>query len=240
MNGLGRETLAAEYARRRTPELRDAAVEAYLPAARSVARKFTGRGVDEDDLFQVASLVMVKALERFDPEKGVKFVSFAVPSMVGEVRNYFRDSARLIRLPRRGVQLSAQAAKARSELEQELGRSPRADELAQRLNASLDDVLQALEISGHRMLSLDSGSDAEEETPLESYLGETDANLEAFERDEQLRSAMSALDGRQREVIRLRFFESLSQRQVAERLDLSQMTVSRIERQALDALKKKL
>ena len=90
------------------------------------------------------------------------------------------------------------------------------------------------------MLSLDSGSDAEEETPLESYLGETDANLEAFERDEQLRSAMSALDGRQREVIRLRFFESLSQRQVAERLDLSQMTVSRIERQALDALKKKL
>lgn len=237
---MDREALAAEYARRRSPELRDAATEAYLPAARSVARRFAGRGVEEDDLFQVASLAMVKALERFDPEKGVRFISFAVPSMVGEVRNYFRDSARLIRLPRRGVQLSVQAAKARSELEQELGRSPRADELAERLQASLDDVLQALEISGHRMLSLDSGSDAEEEAPLESFLGEMDASMEAFERDEQIQSAMNALDERQREVIRLRFFEGLSQRQTAERLGLSQMTVSRIERQALDALKKKL
>lgn len=237
---MDREALAAEYARRRSPELRDAATEAYLPAARSVARRFAGRGVEEDDLFQVASLAMVKALERFDPEKGVRFISFAVPSMVGEVRNYFRDSARLIRLPRRGVQLSVQAAKARSELEQELGRSPRADELAERLQASLDDVLQALEISGHRMLSLDSGSDAEEEAPLESFLGEMDASMEAFERDEQIQSAMNALDERQREVIRLRFFEGLSQRQAAERLGLSQMTVSRIERQALDALKKKL
>ena len=212
-------------------------VRAYLPAARSVARKFAGRGVDEDDLFQVASLAMVKALDRFDPEKGVKFVSYVIPSMVGEVRNYFRDSARLIRLPRRGVQLAAQVNRARGELEQALGRSPRADEIADRLNVRLEDVLEALEIYNHRTISLDS---EDEETPIENFVGAEDAALEAFETSEQLAGAMSALSERERSVIRMRFFENLSQRQIAEKLNLSQMTVSRVERQALDALKKNI
>ena len=193
--------------------------------------------MDEDDLFQVASLAMVKALERFDPEKGVKFVSYVIPSMVGEVRNYFRDSARLIRLPRRGVQLAAQVNRARGELEQALGRSPRADEIADRLNVRLEDVLEALEIYNHRTISLDS---EDEETPIENFVGAEDAALEAFETSEQLAGAMSALSERERSVIRMRFFENLSQRQIAEKLNLSQMTVSRVERQALDALKKNI
>ena len=121
MNGLGRETLAAEYARRRTPELRDAAVEAYLPAARSVARKFTGRGVDEDDMFQVASLAMVKALERFDTGRGIQFASFVTPAMVGEVKNYFRDRSRAIRPPRRAMELARLVDATREKLIQRLG-----------------------------------------------------------------------------------------------------------------------
>lgn len=193
--------------------------------------------MDEDDLFQVASLAMVKALDRFDPEKGVKFVSYVIPSMVGEVRNYFRDSARLIRLPRRGVQLAAQVNRARGELEQALGRSPRADEIAGRLNVRLEDVLEALEIYNHRTISLDS---EDEETPIENFVGAEDAALEAFETSEQLAGAMSALSERERSVIRMRFFENLSQRQIAEKMNLSQMTVSRVERQALDALKKNI
>lgn len=240
MNGLekgAQDALVARYIHSRDPDLRDEVVRAYLPAARSVARKFAGRGVDEDDLFQVASLAMVKALERFDPEKGVKFVSYVIPSMVGEVRNYFRDSARLIRLPRRGVQLAAQVNRARGELEQALGRSPRADEIADRLNVRLEDVLEALEIYNHRTISLDS---EDEETPIENFVGAEDAALEAFETSEQLAGAMSALSERERSVIRMRFFENLSQRQIAEKLNLSQMTVSRVERQALDALKKNI
>lgn len=240
MNGLekgAQDALVARYIHSRDPDLQDEVVRAYLPAARSVARKFAGRGVDEDDLFQVASLAMVKALERFDPEKGVKFVSYVIPSMVGEVRNYFRDSARLIRLPRRGVQLAAQVNRARGELEQALGRSPRADEIADRLNARLEDVLEALEIYNHRTISLDS---EDEETPIENFVGAEDAALEAFETSEQLAGAMSALSERERSVIRMRFFENLSQRQIAEKMNLSQMTVSRVERQALDALKKNI
>lgn len=231
------DALVARYIHSRDPDLRDEVVRAYLPAARSVARKFAGRGVDEDDLFQVASLAMVKALDRFDPEKGVKFASYVIPSMVGEVRNYFRDSARLIRLPRRGVQLAAQVNRARGELEQALGRSPRADEIADRLNVRLEDVLEALEIYNHRTISLDS---EDEETPIENFVGAEDAALEAFETSEQLAGAMSALSERERSVIRMRFFENLSQRQIAEKLNLSQMTVSRVERQALDALKKNI
>lgn len=240
MNGLekgAQDALVARYIHSRDPDLRDEVVRAYLPAARSVARKFAGRGVDEDDLFQVASLAMVKALDRFDPEKGVKFVSYVIPSMVGEVRNYFRDSARLIRLPRRGVQLAAQVNRARGELEQTLGRSPRADEIANRLNVRLEDVLEALEIYNHRTVSLDS---EDEETPIENFVGAEDAALEAFETSEQLAGAMSALSERERSVIRMRFFENLSQRQIAEKMNLSQMTVSRVERQALDALKKNI
>ena len=240
MNGLekgAQDALVARYIHSRDPDLRDEVVWAYLPAARSVARKFAGRGVDEDDLFQVASLAMVKALDRFDPEKGVKFASYVIPSMVGEVRNYFRDSARLIRLPRRGVQLAAQVNRARGELEQALGRSPRADEIADRLNVRLEDVLEALEIYNHRTISLDS---EDEETPIENFVGAEDAALEAFETSEQLAGAMSALSERERSVIRMRFFENLSQRQIAEKLNLSQMTVSRVERQALDALKKNI
>ena len=240
MNGLekgAQDALVARYIPSRDPDLREEVVRAYLPAARSVARKFAGRGVDEDDLFQVASLAMVKALDRFDPEKGVKFVSYVIPSMVGEVRNYFRDSARLIRLPRRGVQLAAQVNRARGELEQTLGRSPRADEIADRLNVRLEDVLEALEIYNHRTISLDS---EDEETPIENFVGAEDAALEAFETSEQLAGAMSALSERERSVIRMRFFENLSQRQIAEKLNLSQMTVSRVERQALDALKKNI
>ena len=224
------ELLAAQYAQSGHTDtaLRDEAVQAYLPLARSVAKKFSGRGVDADDLFQVACLAMVKALDRFEADKNVKFTSFAIPCMVGEIRNYFRDDARVIRLPRRGIQLAALVEKTRRELEQTLHRSPRADEIAEKLNVRMEDVLEAIEIHAHRTLSLEDGAiDASEE----------DAALEAFETREQLSSAMQALDEKQQTVIRMRFFENLSQREIAQRLNISQMTVSRTERSALNKLK---
>ncbi len=224
------ELLAARFAQsdRSDIALRDAVIQMYLPLARSVAKKFSGRGVEVDDLYQVACVALLKALGRFDSEKGAAFTSFAVPCMVGEIRNYFRDDARMIRLPRRGVQLAAQVQRARSELEQTLGRSPRADEIAQKLNVRMEDVLEAIEIHAHRTLSLEEGA---------SNASEEDAALEAFETKEQLNSALNALDEKQQSVIRMRFFENLSQKEIAQRLNVSQMTVSRTERSALEKLK---
>lgn len=236
------DALLEQYALSHALELRDKIVEAYLYIAEIVARKFSGRGVDYDDLYQVAALALVKGVERYDADKGVKFASFITPTMVGEVKNYFRDRSRTIRLPRRSAELAREMREARGKLEQKLGRSPRVDELAEFLNVSEDAVLEALEM-GNAMTpaSLDAQvADEDSETSLSSFLGFNDPGYSDFERNDMLDRAMSALDARQRAVILGRFFEGLSQRDLADRLDISQMTVSRIERQALERLREQM
>ena len=236
------EELLAQYARTRSPDLREQIVTAHLSVAKLIARKFSGRGVEYDDLFQVASLALFKAIDRFDPEKGIKFVTFITPTMVGEVKNYFRDRSRAIRLPRRGMELSAKLRTARSTLEQQLGRSPRLDELADYMDLDEATVLEALEMSSAGSpVSLDAQiAEDEDDSPLSKFLGFRDAGFAEFERNDMLGRAMAALDDRQKEVIRLRFMENLSQREVAQQLNLSQMTVSRAERQALQILKEQI
>lgn len=239
---LPAEELLAEYAHTRSPDLREQIVEAYLSVARLIARKFSGRGVEFDDLFQVASLALVKGIDRFDPDKGVKFITFITPTMVGEVKNYFRDRSRAIRLPRRGMELAARLRTARAALEQQLGRSPRLDELAESMRLSEAEVLEALEMSSAAApVSLDAQISADEDdSPLSRFLGFNDAAFAAFEESDMLRRAMDALDDRQRAVIRHRYMDNLSQREVAQRLNLSQMTVSRTERQALRLLQERI
>lgn len=236
------DALLAQYAQSRAPDLRDAIVEAYLYIAEIVARKFSGRGVDYDDLYQVAALALVKGVDRFDVDKGVKFASFITPTMVGEVRNYFRDRSRTIRLPRRSAQMARELREAKARLEQQLGRSPRVDELAEAMGISEADVLEALEL-GNAMTpaSLDAQvTEEDSETSLSSFLGFSDPGYSDFEQNDMLKRAMSALDDRQRTVIAARFFEGRSQREVAAQLDISQMTVSRIERQALKCLREQM
>lgn len=236
------DALLAQYAQSRAPDLRDAIVEAYLYIAEIVARKFSGRGVDYDDLYQVAALALVKGIDRFDVDKGIKFASFITPTMVGEVRNYFRDRSRTIRLPRRSAQMARELREAKARLEQQLGRSPRVDELAEAMGVSEADVLEALEL-GNAMTpaSLDAQVNEEDsETSLSNFLGFSDPGYSSFEQNDMLKRAMSALDDRQRAVIAARFFEGRSQREVAAQLDISQMTVSRIERQALKCLREQM
>lgn len=236
------EALLAQYVRTRDPAVRERIVEANLYIAQIIAKRFSGRGVDYDDLYQVAALALFKAVDRFDPEKGVKFVSFVTPTMAGEVKNYFRDRSRAIRLPRRGAELAQTLRRARAELEQTLGRSPRVDELARRLNLTEDAVVEALEL-GNAMTpaSLDAQvADDEDGATLSGFFGFEDPQFASFEREDMLERAMRQLDERQRTVIRGRFFENLSQRQLAERLEISQMTVSRIERQALKTLREQM
>ena len=237
--GAGADALLLQYAETGLPEIRDKIVEAHLYIAEIIARKFSGRGVDYDDLYQVAALALFKAIDRFDLAKGIKFVSFVTPSMVGEVKNYFRDRSRTIRLPRRGMQLAAEVRKARAALEQQLGRSPTVDELAQYMELSEDEVLEGLEMAGAGATSsLDAQiGDDEDDSPLSKFIGSSEKGFTDFERNDMIARAMKQLDERQANVIRLRFFENLSQRDVAQRLEISQMTVSRAERQALQILR---
>ena len=233
------ERLLREYARTGNPAIRDKVVEAHLYIASIIAKRFSGRGVEYDDLYQVASLSLFKAIERYDPERGVKFSSFATPTMVGEVKNYFRDRSRLIRLPRRGGELIRSVERAREALTAELGRQPNADELAERAGAEIDDVLEALEMRGAASpISLDAlPMEDEENAPLSAFLGMEDQGYERFERGDMLKRAMDSLDERQREIIRMRFFENRGQREVAQAIGVSQMSISRAERQALSKLR---
>ena len=226
------EALLEQYAHTRDPALRE----------QIVARRFSGRGVDYDDLYQVASLALFKAVDRYEPDKGVKFVSFVTPTMAGEVKNYFRDRSRAIRLPRKGVELAQALKLTRSSLEQELGRSPKLDELAQAMNLSEDEVVEALELSNAMSVSsLDAQiAEDEENAPLSRFLGFDDPGFASFEQSDMLQRAMCALDERQQTVIQARFFENRSQRDLAAELGVSQMTVSRIERQALEKLREQI
>lgn len=233
------EGLLKEYALTRNTAIRDKVVEAHLYIASIIARRFSGRGVEYDDLYQVASLSLLKSIERFDPERGIKFSSFVTPTMVGEVKNYFRDRSRLIRLPRRGGELIRTVEAAREELQSRLHRQPTAGELAQKVDAPLEDVLEALEMrAATSPLSLDAmPAEDDENAPLSAFLGREDAGFAEFERSDMLQRALVALDERQRAIIRMRFFENKGQREVAQALGVSQMTVSRVERQALASLR---
>ena len=242
MNGnlrLAPEETAAlmrRYAETREPALRDRAVEGHLYIAEIVARKFSGRGVEYDDLFQVAALALTRAAERFDPERGIRFVSYVTPAMVGEVKNYFRDKSRLIRTSRRGGELARTVASAREALTHDLGRAPRVDEIANHAGLTEDDVLEALEASAMKPVSLDAAP-PEGERGIAETLGAEDRGFGDFENADALRRSMGVLTEKQRRVIELRFFENLSQREAAQRLGVSQMSVSRTERSALKQMR---
>ena len=227
------------YAETGDPAHRDRVVEGHLYIAEIIARRFSGRGVDYDDLFQEAALALTRAVERYDPARGVQFNSFVTPSMVGEVKNYFRDKYQLIRTSRRSGALLKAVEAAREALTQSLGRAPRADEIAAHAGLTEDDVLEALEAARFTPVSLDAPT-PEGERSIAETLGAEERGFLDFENTDLLRRSMASLTERQRKVIQLRFFENLSQREVAQRLGTSQMSVSRAERSALDKLRGKI
>ena len=231
------QTLLSQYAREPSDALRAQIVEAFLPLAGHVARRFAGRGADYDDLYQVASLALVKAVDRFDAERGLKFSTFVVPTMVGEVKNYFRDKMRLIRLPRGGSEAVRRIAQAEEQLHMELQRSPSAQELAQALAWRVEDVLEALEM--RRAVGVDSLDRAAEDEAqgIGERIGAPDQALLAYEDREALTDALRKLDEDDRRLVRQRFFENRSQRDVAALWGVSQMTVSRREKRALQRLR---
>ncbi len=233
------ERLLALWNQTRQPEYRDRLVEAHLYIAEIIARKFSGRGVDYDDLYQVASLALFKAIGRFDPSRGIQLSSFVTPGMVGEVKNYFRDKSRTIRPPRRSTELIRLVDQAREQLTQKLQRSPRVDEIAEHANLSEDEVLEGLEAASMQPVSLDQQTTEDEDNlTLTHAIGAEEKGFSEFENADLLQRGMRTLSEKQQEVIRLRFFENLSQREVASLMGVSQMSVSRTERSALEQLRR--
>ncbi|HEY8493406.1 MAG TPA: SigB/SigF/SigG family RNA polymerase sigma factor [Myxococcota bacterium] len=224
------------FQRTRDPAERDALVERHLPLARHLAHKYA-TGSDRDDVEQVASLGLIKAVERFDPSRGTAFTSFAVPTILGELKRYFRDLGWTVRVPRSLQELNARIDSVTEDLSAELGRAPTPEELAQACDVSVERVLEARSIdTAHFALSLDASADPQDDDPLARTLGGDDPGYARVERAADLDRLLGCLSDLEREVIRLRFREDMVQRDIGARLGISQMQVSRILRRAIASL----
>ncbi len=215
-------------------------MEQHLDVARAIARRYRDRGIDLDDLQQVALLGLTKAAQRFDPDAGHDFMSYAVPTIRGEVRRHFRDAGWVVRPPRRLQELQARITRAQDDLEQELGRSPRPSELAARLEVEVDEVVEALSTSGcFTPTSLDAPLD-DATTAIGDLIGDTSGDLAAAEARVVLEPLIAQLDERDRRIVFLRFHEERSQQEIAEAVGLTQAQVSRILMRILAQLRGQL
>ncbi len=225
-----------EFARTRDPVLRDKLVAAHLGLAHQLARRFANRGEPHDDLVQVASIALIKALDRFEPERGVRFSTFAVKCIVGELKRHFRDRGWAVKAPRRVQELYLELGHDIDRLAQELGRAPTVAELAQASGTTEAAVLEAIEAGrGYRSSSLDAPD--QEGQPLVDLLGSDDADLVGVENRSVLMSALQQLGARDQLVVRLRFVDGLTQSEIATRLGVSQMQVSRLLATSLQRLR---
>jgi RNA polymerase sigma-B factor len=226
-----------EYHRTGDRRLRNQLIEAHMDLAEQIARRFGDRGEPVDDLVQVAQLGLLKAVERFDPAKGYKFSTFAEPTIAGEVKRHFRDHTWSVRVGRRAQELSQQARRAADDLSQQLGRTPRTAEVAAELGVTTDEVLAALDArSSYRASSLDA-TDADGGEPRRERVGATDPRLERVADRVAMEDFLASLPERERELIRLRFEENLTQSEIAARLGISQMHVSRLLRRTIGQLR---
>lgn len=223
-------------------DLRDKLVTGHVPVAEHIAARFSHRGVPREDLLQVATLGLINAVDRFQPDRGSDFLSFAVPTIMGEVRRHFRDASWSVRVPRRLKELNLAISAASTELAQRLGRAPTPSELARHLDLSQEEVYEGLEAgNAYHSVSLDEALSADSDSePLGDTLGEEDAALEGVDYHESLRPLIEQLPERERRILTLRFFRDMTQTQIAERVGISQMHVSRLLAKTLEQLREGL
>jgi RNA polymerase sigma-B factor len=248
--GVDREEsrdLLAELAALRTgdprrEETRNQLVTLHQPLVEHLARRFRNRGEPYDDLVQVATIGLIKAIDRYDPERGVEFSTYATPTIVGEIKRWFRDKGWAVRVPRRLQELRLAIGSATGALTQELGRSPTVSELAERVGASEDDVLEGLEsAAAYSTLSLDAPDAGEADGPsVLDMLGSEDTALEGVENREALKPMLASLPERERRILLLRFFAGMTQSQIATEVGISQMHVSRLLARTLTRLREGL
>ena len=236
------EDLFREYRKTKSPEIRNEIVENHLQLAEILARKYMGRGVDYEDLYQVASYALVLSVERFDSEKGVLFTSFATPTIIGEIKKYFRDTTWSLKVPRRLKEISMRIIDAKERLQEQIQRVPTVKELAEHMGVSEEEVLEALESSrAYTTYSLDQEPDNQSEgesSQFERFLGDSEAGYHRFETSGVLEKVMAELSPTEKDIMNKRFLQEITQKEVAEALGISQMTVSRIERAMKDKFRK--
>src|SRR5215208_4828606 len=230
--------LFSRYGSTRDPSLREQLVMTYLPLARTIARRYQSPRVPTEDLVQVATIGLMKAIDRYDPRRGIAFSSYAVPTMVGEVQRHFRDHTWGVRPPRDLQERAQRVLAVNRALSAELGRPPSAGEIAERLQLSLEDVVEALQACSARdTTSLDRPRVVGDESDtLADTIGADDDEYDRVDDAITAELLMTHLDAREREIIRLRFHEDLTQSEIGERIGCSQMHVSRLVRGAIAKL----
>lgn len=242
VNNIGNDTpdevfsrLFEKYRLTKDKNLRNTLAEKHLYIAEIMAKKFVNKGVDFDDLYQVASLALIKAIDRFDPDKGVKFSTYATPSVIGEIKNYFRDKVRLINPGRKNNRLLLSIKNAVNELAAKNNRMPSAEEIAKHLNTDTDAVIEAMEYN-NAVLSLDNTLE-DNETPLYEVIPDTENIFEKIDNRDALGRALKLLTNDERDLIEKRFVHNKSQAEIAAQMNVSQMFVSRLERKIINKLK---
>jgi RNA polymerase sigma-B factor len=229
-----------DYRATRDRAIRDELIEAHLRLAEHLARRFANRGVATDDLIQVASLGLVKAVERFEPERGLEFSTFATPTIVGELKRHFRDKGWAVRVPRRLQELNLQLGEITGKLSQELGRTPTVAEMANAAGTTEDEVLEGLESAhAYTLTSLDAPT-GDEDLALRDQIGSEDETIELLEYRTSLTPLLDQLPPRERMMLYLRFFKGMTQSEIADKLGISQMHVSRLLAKTLTTLREGL
>ena len=228
------EELFLEYRETESPELRNEIVEKNLHVAEYLARRYMGRGVELDDLVQVASYALVLAVSRYDPDKGTKFVTFATPTIIGEIKKHFRDTMWSLKVPRRLKEISIKIADIKDDIYEKTGRVPTVNELAEIMGVSVEDILDAIESGrSYSTFSLDTDQEEGEDgstSQFEKFLGEEEIGYANFEHSRVFEKVLEDLSPREKEIIKQRFVNEITQQEVANALGVSQMTISRIEK----------
>lgn len=231
--------LLRAYHERGDVQARDRLVEQHLPLVRALARRYAGRGEQLDDLVQVGSIGLIKAIDRFELDRGVELTTYAVPTIVGELKRHFRDTGWAVHVPRRLKELNSQLNRVVEELRSKLGRSPTVAELAEAVGAEEEEVVEALEV-GHAYSAMSlSGRTGDEEDGVSvlDLLTSDDGGYDASEDRATLAPVLQTLNERERRILHLRFFAGLTQSQIAAEVGISQMHVSRLIRRSLEKLR---
>jgi len=239
--------LFAELVRPRTSEsrrgeIRDDLVRLHLPLVEHLTRRFLNRGEPHDDLLQVGTIGLIKAIDRFDTKRGVEFSTYATPTIVGEIKRHFRDKGWAIRVPRRLQELRISISAATAELTQSLGRSPTISEIARTVGVSNEEIIEGLEsANAYSTLSLDATTDSSDSAlSMLDTIGADDLALEHVENRESIKPLLDELHPREKHILTLRFFRGMTQSQIATEIGISQMHVSRLLNKTLAQLRDRL
>lgn len=238
-----KKELFLEYYKTKDQDLRTILIEEYLYIAEILSKKYIGKGIDYDDIYQVASIGLIYSVDRFDPTKGYEFSSFATPTIIGEIKKYFRDKGWTIRVPRRIQELSKKIMIAKNKLSQEYQRTPTIEDIAEFLNASPEEIIESMEASKvYTPQSLDivydSGDD--KKMSLQDLIGEDEKYFDKIDLKDFLLKSMKNLNEVEKTILIDRYFNKKTQIVIAKKLNISQMTVSRIEKKVLEKMRKEI